>query len=197
MSNKRLWPTIAGGLTACVIAGGVGGWMCFLWQRESLVEQTRQAVIAEFPPELVALKGRSLQVADGYPYLPDDSDLYIPTWADWQRVRTNAARNCEEYLTDRLKRRSFVITQGPDHQVVGVDTWPQPDWLDAWKGKGRFSCSDRELRATYQEAAEATMITVKSYFSGATTENTLVSLTIMGYPVGVYWNGKLTLEGEE
>jgi len=171
--------------------------MFFLWQRETLVERTRQVVLAEFPSELVTLRGRALRVAEGYSYLPGDSELYIPTWADWQRVRSNAAQNTQGFLTERLQKRMYRLTQGYECQVVQVDTWPQPDWLDAYKGKGRFSCSDRELRATYEEAAEAAMVVVKSYFPQATTKNTQVHLSVMGYPVAVYDNGELTLEGEE
>lgn len=198
MAMNRNWlsVTIAWVIVVSFLMGMIGAWVFFLWQRESLVERTRQAVLAELPPQLVGLKGRTLIIADGYSYLPGDSELYIPTWADWQRVKANAAQNSEQYLTDRLKRTNFVLTQGENEQIAIVDTEPQPEWFDAWKGKGRFNCSDRELRATYQEAAEATMIIVKNYLSDATTNNTMVALTIHGYAVGTYRDGKLSLEGE-
>ena len=82
--------------------------------------------------------------------------------------------------------------------LVGTQT--QPEW-NMYRGDGHFSCSDREVRSTYQEAADggedSIMASVYTFFPQIADKDVTIVFFINSSPVGTWHGGKMTLEGEE
>ena len=131
-----------------------------------------------------------------YPYLPMEYELaHISTWAEWAALCFTAHYNSEECLSGRLVKTGLnVYLEDCLDLLVGTNT--QPDW-NVYLGSGRFSCSDREVRAAYEEAAEKLMKHVRVWFSGIADEDVRIDFEILGSEVGTGQGGKMTLEGEE
>ena len=136
-----------------------------------------------------------------YPYLPDVySERYIPTLAEWRALDLTAHWNYEGGLTERLIRTSLEASALDRDLVLLVGTKPQPNW--PVYSNGRFTCSDREVRAAYQEAADSLgspciMATVRNHFPGIADKDVQIQFFIDGGEVGTWQGGKMTLEGEE
>ena len=137
------------------------------------------------------------QEARKYPYLPEKySEAYTPTLAEWRGIVLCSICNSSSYLTDRLLRCSMVAVAKPAHLFVNVDTKTQPGW-NTYLGNGRFSCSDREVRAAYEEAAAEGMQFVWVLFPEISESDVQIEFQIQGALVGTWQGGKMTLEGEE
>lgn len=54
----------------------------------------------------------------------------------------------------KLVKIRLLAWISPTGLVLSVDTDPQPSW-NVYRGKGQWSCSDREVRAAYLEAADS------------------------------------------
>ena len=136
-----------------------------------------------------------------YPYLPEKYSLaYVPTLAEWSVLHLTARQNNEAYLTSRLIKKSCTATALGSHLRVQVETETQAGW-NTYLGKGRFSCSDQEVRTAYEEAADGSAVSiidwVRLYFAGISDENVRIHFRIRGDDVGTWQGGKMTLEGEE
>jgi len=136
-----------------------------------------------------------------YPSLPAAySAPYMPTLGEWRALEFTAHENCSEFLTNRLIRRSCRAHLSPEGLKVIVDTRPQPTW-DVYLGNGRFACSDRELRAAYEEAADGSSTSIMNYvralFPGIDSNHVVIEFGIQGSLVGTWHNGRMTLEGED
>lgn len=135
------------------------------------------------------------------PFLSDFYNEEIPlTMADWEVLYFTAYNNCEEYLTDKLIQESckaFLLEMG---LTVTVNTKTQSPW-NVYLGEGRFSVSDRELRAAYIEAAERVLENIRIYFSeegsGLSDQEITINFAIRGSPIGTWRGGSFKLAGEE
>ena len=132
-----------------------------------------------------------------YPYLWEEySETFYPTFADWQEIEMMARLNNEGPLTDRLVRTGLEVWAHSFGFFADVSTKTQPDW-DVHLGKGRFDCSDRQIRAAYQEAAEVVMEDISGFFLGISEDDVEIDFFIDGSFVGTWKNGQMMLEGEQ
>ena len=132
-----------------------------------------------------------------YPYLPEKySDHYVPTLAEWKELKLVAYKNRVGTLTSRLIKDGLSAYLLEQYLSLVVGTETQPSWK-VYRGNGRFSCADREIRAAYQEAAEKLVRDVRIYFPGIAEKDVQIDFFILGAPVGTWQDGKMTLEGEE
>lgn len=133
-----------------------------------------------------------------YPYLSNlYNESYTPTFADWRALDLTAAHNNESYLSDKLIKTGFGVYLLPTGITVGVGTKTQPSW-DTYLGNGRFSVSDRELRAAYLEAVEEIFEIIDLAFIGSGLQRSHVKIifSIRGSDVATFKNNQLKLEGE-
>ena len=122
----------------------------------------------------------------------------IITDKDLVALELTAYSNNTDFLTERLQQTSFTAYWHFDtHELhLFVDTRPQPDW-PTYLGNGRFSCSDREVRAAYEEAATNVMERVRYYFPRITDRQVTIDFAVLGAPVGTWRGGRMVLEGEQ
>lgn len=131
-----------------------------------------------------------------YKWAPEEfNEPHTLTEAEFRVLRMNAEMNCRDHLTDRLVKTSFLAVCFNDTLQLYVNTNCQPSW-DTHIGNGRFSVSDRELRATYGEAGANVMKYVEVYLPGVDKERVLVFFAVRGIDVGIWCNGVMKLEGE-
>ena len=133
-----------------------------------------------------------------FPYLPEKYELaYVPTLAEWRALWFTAYQNCTDALSDGLVKTSANIhLADPSCLKVEVDTETQSGW-DVYLGNGRFSCSDGEVRAAYEEAAEELMVPLRFCFREIADDDVRIAFAIKSSPVGTWQGGKMTLKGEE
>ena len=149
------------------------------------------AVVCFVAGLVVAQEGRK------YPYLPEEySELYTPTLAEWRALQLTAHWNSSGGLTERLQRVNLTVRVRPHGLILVVVTKPQPSW-NTYRGAGRFSCSDEELRATYQQAGEETMTIVEMAFPDISSDDVTIKFFVLGTTVGTWRGGMMTLEGED
>jgi len=171
MKNKKIALIVVGGLVLLLL-GGLCGWAV-----------------------------ASNQKVKGYPFLSDSYNAeHIPIFAQWMELEFTAVHNHESYLTDKLVRTDCVAYLLEDRLSICVDTRTQPGW-DVYLGEGRFSVSDRELRAAYTEATNRILKDIRIYFpekeSGLSDQEIEIAFAIYGSEVGVWKGGVFKLEGEE
>lgn len=138
----------------------------------------------------------------GLTILPTD---VILTRGEYDALRLTAYLSGEQFLTTKLKTVTVRVYHVGGTWAIGglaveVNTATQPSW-NVYLGRGRFSVSDRELRAAYTEAGAAFAEMVRAEIDTTTDAYILVvHFAIRGSSVG-RWNGwgdgVLTLEGEE
>ncbi len=142
-----------------------------------------------------------------YPYLPAKySEIYIPTVAGWRALQLSTYLSGYTGLSDRLQLTGFKAwfpaygeLHGPSPGLLlAVNTTTQPGW-NTHLGKGRFSCSDREVRASYKEASREIMkhVRTEGYFPEIADQNVYIGFMIHTYKVGIWHGGTMKLEGEE
>ena len=132
-----------------------------------------------------------------YPYLPAEySTRHTPTLAEWRALQLTAHWNSPGGLTERLQRMNLTVRVRPHGLILVVVTNPQPSW-NTYRGAGRFSCSDEELRATYQQAGEETMTIVEMAFPDISSDDVTIEFFVLGTTVGTWRGGTMTLEGED
>ena len=132
-----------------------------------------------------------------YPYLAAEySTPYTPTLAEWRALQLTAHWNSSGGLTERLQRVNLTARVRPHGLLLVVVTLPQPSW-DTYRGAGRFSCSDEELTATYQQAGEATMPIVEMAFPDISADDVTIEFFVLGTAVGTWQGGQMVLAGEE
>jgi len=132
-----------------------------------------------------------------YKWVPEE---YSETWtvprAAYSALDMTAYYNNTAYLTDRLIRTGLMAYALRDTLEIRVNTACQPTW-DTHIGNGRFSVSDRELRATYGEAGTSIMTNiVEIYFKEIDRSRVMVYFAIHGIVVGVWCDGVMKLKGE-
>lgn len=132
---------------------------------------------------------------------------YIPGYGEWKALEFTLRYNHPGIgLTDKLQLwgvQAYYIPN-PDDDGVKVKVFVNTDTQPSWRyhlGQGKFSVSDREIRAAYTEAANVVTDWVKRIdFFGPLLmldESLLeVVFTVCHYPVGAWRNGILKLEGE-
>jgi hypothetical protein len=172
---------------------------------------------------LVSEKGSSLRLFDKWgfelivasevplstkPYDPFDPktwyrDSYVPDATEWKILNMTTVHNCSGWaLTDKLVKTSFVINRisslgDPDLKLRAfVNTATQPSWNNHL-GSGRFSVSDREVRAAFLDAGNYvfTSIIQQSFYDVAPNDVEIV-FYIQGFEVGTWYNSVMTLKGE-
>ena len=132
------------------------------------------------------------------------SDLFnvecTPTFADWSALKFTAANNSEGFLTDKLIRTGCLLLLMEHELEVFIGTHTQPDW-NMYLGNGRFSVSDRELRAAYIEAVDEILSMIRTYFpeeeSDLSDHEIAMYFAIHGTSVGTWQGGVFKLGGEE
>lgn len=139
----------------------------------------------------------SQQVGLKYPYLPaEDSQEYIPTKAEWKALVFTARVNAQSQLTEKLFSNQSQLRARPTDLWLHTGTQATPKWPVALGG-GRFSCSDREVRAAYEEAADVIMKSVRASFPSVSDKNVKIRFSEAESIIGTWTDGKMTLEGEE
>lgn len=135
-------------------------------------------------------------------YMSESS--YVPSMEEWSSLLTTAYNNSQIYLTDNLLATSMTveylwwnaIQSGLPSYHIAVNTTTQPGW-SVYMGNGRFSVSDRVVRAAYNAAAQ---YIVTQLLRGNLTErphdDILITFYIHGAEVGYWTNGMMTLAGE-
>jgi len=129
---------------------------------------------------------------------------YIPSEMEWEILKMTASENNESFLSTKLNKQGFdaaIIYNDKDkkHEIsVFIDTITQPIW-NVYLGDGRFSVSDREVRAAYNEAA----IFIRDNIIGKRFNdiigedyNIVIYFTNRGSSIGVWTNGVMKLSGE-
>ena len=132
-----------------------------------------------------------------YPYLSAEySTPYTATLAEWRGLQLTAHWNSPGGLTERLQRVNLTARVRPDGLLLVVVTLPQASW-NTYRGAGRFSCSDEELTATYQQAGEATMPIVEMAFPDISSDDVTIEFFVLGTAVGTWHGGTMVLAGED
>jgi len=126
------------------------------------------------------------------------SSSHVPTDWEWLVLESIAKNNAFDALTEKLCKIGFDLAYlpwqpGNETLIAVVNTTTQPAW-NYHIGQGKFSVSDREVRAAYMEAAEY----VKSKLLPSLPAKTvIIEFLIQGYKVGTWTNGVMKLVGEE
>jgi len=160
------------------------------------------AIIGGFIGWWMAASGglRVIPLPQGLTRLPHGYVMpFTPTYAEWLTVRL-LAEYAESALTDRLILTRFhplPSSAGYRHspQEFIVYTRTQAAW-EVYSDGSRFTCSDDEVKAAYEEAARRLIERLTSYYRDVwvthvpgvwfqpTTELTQVALTIHFYILG-------------
>lgn len=141
----------------------------------------------------------------------DDASLGLHPWSasisttDLEILRMTAEQNCGGYaLTKKLNKLGLIanwsdewyVDTGSYYMDVYANTETQPQW-NYHLGLGRFSISDREVTAAYQEAGASVFNSiVRNYFPWIEAERVRLLFYIYGYPIGIWLNGVMKLAGE-
>lgn len=129
---------------------------------------------------------------------------HVPSAEEWGSLLTTAYSNSEMYLTDNLVSASMTVehlwwsaieADSPSY-LISVNTKTQPGW-NVYIGNGRFSVSDRVVRAAYRDAAQ---YIVSELLMGSVAavphEEILIAFYINGVEVGYWRDGEMILAGE-
>jgi hypothetical protein len=129
-----------------------------------------------------------------YFYLSSDlnSDVSLSK-GEFAALQLTAYYNNTGSLTSRLVRQSVRAMLGPMSLDVLVDTFVQESW-PVHKGGTEFSISDAELMLAYMEAGEVVLGWVGRYFPDISTRAVNIIFTIKGFKLGVYQQGKFTIQ---
>jgi hypothetical protein len=132
-----------------------------------------------------------------YDYLPDHySQPYIPTLAEWQAMRITALGASTTRLTENFTRQHLTCFTTPKGLVFTLDLVPQPEWTFALPG-GKFSVPVEKVKPDLQKAIDASMRFVKNFFPEIEDKDVSMRLYLRSERIGVWENGKLTLEAEK
>jgi hypothetical protein len=122
----------------------------------------------------------------------------------WKDIKTTAEQNCQGYLSDKLLKGSLVVNSNYDFSIkkwlveIVVDSLTQPAW-NYYTGTGKFSVTDREVRAAYLEAGKYIYekIVLKEYTQEYMKDCSVkIYFAIKGYDVGIWEDGNMKLTGE-
>lgn len=128
---------------------------------------------------------------------------FIPNKTQWAILKINSENNVESYLSDKLIKKSFVVSYYFDTNdninkiSVVVDTITQPIW-NYYIGTGKFSVSDREIRLAYIEAGNYIQkeIIIPQLNILFDKYDLNIIFTMKGYSIGTWTNGDMKLSGE-
>ncbi len=131
-----------------------------------------------------------------------DFTTVIPTSIQWDTLRMVAEQNVLGWaLTQKITKLGLTAfyDESADkddiHLYLSVNTNPQPVW-NTHTGGGRFSVSDREVRAAYKEAGDAVLGIVNSYLPVLSPTQIRIMFYVNTYPVGTWHDGVMKLAGE-
>ncbi len=137
-----------------------------------------------------------------YDFLNDVANqAVILNLADWTLLRMIARFNCREALTDDLIKTSFDAAWGGANTklVVVVNTEPQPALSSSHLGRGRFSLTDRDLKAVCSKAFSQILRSVSTECGslGVDPAHIKVVLLVNGFEIASWTNSSIQLKGEE
>ncbi len=123
--------------------------------------------------------------------------ILLPTYMEQKAITFTAYHNAPGPLSEKLQRISMVARYDEDSEVyvIGVDTTPQPTW-NYHIGKGRFSVSDREIRAAYKEAGDKVFSLASDWLLSQNPKEVVIYFSVMNWDVGVWHDHTFTLVGE-
>ncbi len=129
-----------------------------------------------------------------------NQDSFVPQKDEWGSLYLTAYLNTGGWaLTQKLNRTSFTVVPSTADGLkleAEVNTTCQPTW-NFHLGQGRFSVSDREVRAAYEEAGNYVFENyIKPAFSQVSRNEVKITFFIQGYEVGTWHNGVMKLKGE-
>lgn len=191
--------------------------------RDALGQVKAELLLADGCPEFVMYdnsgeKGVIITLADGEPRITlynsyswayvkliaaNDYEgmSHIPSRDEWLALQMTAWENSSFYaLTSKLNKSAFTVayTPGTDDGIlfrISVNTTTQYSW-NYHTGLGKFSVSDREVRAAYEEAAQVVFGMLKFYYFYAKPNEVKITFYINTYEVGTWHNGVMKLKGE-
>jgi hypothetical protein len=132
-----------------------------------------------------------------YPYLPNRyGEAFIPSVAEWQALRLTALGASTTRVTDEFSRQHLTCFVTPKGLVFTLDLLPQPKWKHSLPG-GKFSAPVEVVKPDIQKAVDLTIRFARQFFSEVRNENILMRVFINSESVGVWENGKLTLNVEK
>jgi hypothetical protein len=129
-----------------------------------------------------------------YFYLSTDQNTDVTlTKGELAALQLTAYYNNTGSLTSRLIRQSLRAFLGSMSLDIIVDTVVQESWQVS-KGGADFAVSDGEVMLAYMEAGDMVLSWVHRYFPDIQPKAVNIVFTIKGFKVGVYQQGKFTIE---
>ncbi|NPV54739.1 MAG: hypothetical protein HPY71_14690 [Firmicutes bacterium] len=127
-------------------------------------------------------------------------DSVVPENNDWKAFKLTARLNTGGWaLAQKLNQVSFTVVPSVVDRLkleAQVNTTCQPSW-NFYLGQGRFSVSDREVRAAYEEAGNYVFEEyIQPVFSQVSKNEVKITFFIQSYEVGTWRNGVMKLKGE-
>lgn len=129
---------------------------------------------------------------------------YIPSRVEWEVQKMVAEENNESFLSTKLNKQGlsanmfYNSVEKKQELSIYIDTNTQATW-NVYLGNGRFSVSDREVKAAYIEAGTFVKneIVGKRFDEIVSSDfNVVVYFSNRGSSVGVWKNGDMKLTGE-
>jgi len=132
-----------------------------------------------------------------YAYLPKEyADDYSPSVADWQALRMTAVGASPERLSEhftRLQCSAFLASKG---LAVKLDLGPDAHWK-YYAGGGKFTVPAARVKPDLEKAVAAARQLVRSHFQELQDKDLAIIVHIRGERVGLWNEGKLSLEAEK
>lgn len=132
-----------------------------------------------------------------YPYLPNRyGEAYIPSIAEWQALRVTALGASTTRLTEEFSRQHLTCFATPRGLVLTLDLIPEPGWKH-YAGGGKFNVPADQVKPDFQQAIDATLRFVRSFFPEVRDKDVSIRLYVKSASIGTWEGGKLTLNAEK
>jgi hypothetical protein len=177
------------GLAGCLASVGLG--IGYLSAREARAQGAPRS-----EPEMKPAPQEAPTLSE-YPYLPARyGEAYIPSVADWQALRVTALGASTTRITEQFSRQHLTCFATRKGLVLTLDLLPQPTWKFTAPG-GKFTAPPEKVKPDLQKAVDGTMRFVRHFFSEVRDQDVSIQLFINSESVGVWEQGKLTLNVEK
>jgi len=132
-----------------------------------------------------------------YPYLPARyGEAYIPSVAEWQAMRLTSLGASTTRLTEQFNRQHVTCFTTPKGLLMTLDLAPLPTWKYSAPG-GKFTAPVETVKPDVEKAVQQTMRFTRNFFSEVSDKDVSLRVFISSEFVGVWENGKLTLNVEK
>jgi len=132
-----------------------------------------------------------------YPYLPARfGEPYIPSVAEWQAMRVTSLGASTTRITEHFSRQHLTCFPTPKGLVLTLDLLPQPGWTHYASG-GKFTAPLAQVKPDLEKAVDSTLKFVRGFFGEVRDRDISLRVFIRSENVGVWENGKLTLNAEK